>query len=274
MDRPRNDRICRVCTIPVKMFVLGLVVSWYIVIVPEVTAQTYDFDEGVEVLTQGLISRNKEALKDKKIAVFGIIESKSKKKWEISSHIEDGIVDVLVNSGYTVIERRRVDDVIKKEIKKTADLWFDETQAAQFGKLVGADIVVTGRYVKWGRGMLRISIRAISVSKGKIIAVNKVKILTDRIADLLRPEEGVKPPVSVPEKPSPGSKTKAEGRQPRGYPGGYPPKGQSEQVAPPAPQMGYYCCDQLGNRRCQLVQPMPIGSSCFCFGQGYGYVCQ
>ena len=274
MDKPRNARICKICTIPVKMFVLGLVVSWYIVIAPEAIAQTYDFDEGIEVLTQGLISRNKEALKHKKIAVLGIIESKSKKKWEISSHIEDGIVDVLVNSGYTVIERRRVDDVIKKEIKKTTDLWFDEAQVAQFGKLVGADIVVTGRYVKWGRTMLRISIRAINVSKGKIVAVNKVKILTDRIADLLKPEEGVKPPVSVPEKPSPGSKTKAKGRQPGDYPGGYPPQNESEQVAPPAPQMGYYCCDQFGYKRCQLVQPMPIGSPCFCYGQGYGYVCQ
>ena len=122
--------------------------------------------------------------------------------------------------------------------------------------------------------MLRISIRAINVSKGKIVAVNKVKILTDRIADLLKPEDGVKPPVSVPEKPSPGSKTKAKGSQPGDYPGGYPPENQSEQLAPPAPQMGYYCCDQFGYKRCQLVQPMPIGSPCFCYGQGYGYVCQ
>jgi|GEM_PF-2441191 len=274
MDGLRYDRICRSCAKPVEMFFWGLIALWGMAVTPEALAQTYDFDEGIEVLAQGLISRNKDALKDKKIAVFGIIESKSKKKWEISSHIEDGIVDVLVNSGYTVIERRRIDDVIKKEIKKTTELWFDEAQVARFGKLVGADIVVTGRYVKWGRTMLRISIRAINVSKGKIVAVNKVKILTDRIADLLKPEEGVKPPVSVPEKPSPASKTKSKDSQPGDYPGGYPQENQSEQLAPPAPQMGYYCCDQFGNRRCQLVQPLPVGSSCFCFGQGYGYVCQ
>ena len=105
----------------INFLLWGLVAVWWISVVPKVLAQTYDFDEGIEVLTQGLISRNKGALKDKKIAVFGIIESKSKKKWEISSHIEDGIVDVLVNSGYTVIERRRIDDVIKKEIKKTTE---------------------------------------------------------------------------------------------------------------------------------------------------------
>ena len=228
----------------------------------EALAQTYDFDEGIEVLTQGLISRNKDILKDKKIAVFGIIESKSRKKWEISSHIEDGIVDVLVNSGYTVIERRRIDDVVKKEIKTTTELWYDEAQVAQFGKLVGADIVITGRYVKWGRTMLRISIRAIGVSQGKVWGVNKVKILTDRIAELLKPEEDLKP--------SPVSETGETKDYPRGdHQPDRPVKG-----SPPAPQMGYYCCDQFGNRRCQLVQPLPVGSSCFCFGQGYGYVCQ
>jgi len=251
----------RSCTNPVKMFFWGLIALWGMVVTPEALAQTYDFDKGIEVLTEGLISRNKNALKDKKIAVFGIIESKSRKKWEISSHIEDGIVDVLVNSGYTVIERRRIDDVIKREIKRTTELWYDETQVAQFGRLVGADIVVTGRYVKWGSTMLRISIRAISVSQGKVLAVNKVKILTDRITKLLTPEEEPEAPLSPAKKPSPGS---VSGQS----------NDQLESPSPPAPQMGYYCCDQFGNRRCRLVQPMPVGSSCFCFGQGYGYVCQ
>ena len=239
-------------------------------VTPEALAQTYDFDEGIEVLTEGLISKNKDTLKDKKIAVFGIIESKSRKKWEISSHIEDGIVDVLVNSGYTVIERRRIDDVIKKEIKKTTELWYDEAQVAQFGRLVGADIVVTGRYVRWGPTMLRISIRAIGVSQGKVWAVNKVKILTDRIAELLKPEENSKPAMSPSKKPSPGAET----GQPKDYPRGDPQQDRPESLSPSAPQTGYYCCDQFGNRRCQLVQPLPVGSSCFCFGQGYGYVCQ
>ena len=90
---------------------------WLGLFVPEVSAQTFDFDEGIKVLTEGLISVRKEALRDKKIAVFGIIESKSRKRWDISSHIEDGIVDVLVNEGYTVIERRRIEDIIKKELR-------------------------------------------------------------------------------------------------------------------------------------------------------------
>jgi len=178
----------------VRILLWGLILAFYAFVVPDLFAQTYDFDEGIEMLAEGLISKKGEALKNKKIAVFGIIESRSKKKMEISSHIEDGIVDVLVNEGYTVIERRRIDDVIKKEIKKSADLWFDEAQVAQFGKLVGANIVVTGRYIRWGQSILKVSIRAINVSNGKILAANKVKILTDRIAGLLKPEKKEKHP--------------------------------------------------------------------------------
>ncbi len=168
---------------------LGFIVALSMIVASAVFAQTYDFDQGIEVLSEGLISKKEEALKNKKIAVFGIIDSKSKERFEISPHIEDGIIDLLVNKGYMVIERRRIEDVIKKEIKKGTDWWFDEAQAAQFGRLVGADIIITGRYVRWGRSMLKVSIRAISVGDGKIIAANSVKVLTDRIADLLKPEK-------------------------------------------------------------------------------------
>lgn len=37
---------------------------------------------------------------------------------------------------------------------------------------------------------------------------------------------------------------------------------------------GAYCCDASGVRRCILQFPVPIGSSCFCYGQGYGFTCQ
>ena len=179
----------RLGKVPIKFLLWGLIAIWGLFVVPKVSAQTYDFEEGLEVVTKGLISKNRESLKNKKIAVFGIIESRSKKKWEVSSHIEDGIVDALVNNGYRVIERRRIQDVIKKEIKKVTDQWFDQARVAQFGKLVGADFVVTGRYVLWGQGMLKISIRAINVADGEIVAADKVKVHTDRIANLLKSEE-------------------------------------------------------------------------------------
>lgn len=33
------------------------------------------------------------------------------------------------------------------------------------------------------------------------------------------------------------------------------------------------CCDASGAVRCILVNWTPVGDSCFCFGQGYGYAC-
>ena len=195
----------RLGKVSINFLFWGLIAIWWLFVVPKGSAQTYDFDEGIEVVTKGLISENKAILKNKKIAVFGIIESKSREKWEISSHIEDGIVDALVNNGYRVIERRRIQDVIKKEIKKVTDQWFDQARVAQFGKLVGADFVVTGRYVLWGQGMLKISIRAINVADGEIVAADKVKVHTDRIANLLKSEEKkkhVKEAKVSPEKPA------------------------------------------------------------------------
>jgi TolB-like protein len=236
-------------------------------------AMTYDFDEGIEVLTQGLLSVRKQALKGEKIAVFGMVESKTNKRWEISSDIEDGIVDVLVNEGYTVIERRRINDIIKKELNRSADFWFDEAQVTQVGKLVGADVVITGRYVRWGGAALRISVRAISVSDGKVMAANKVKIHTDRIAELLKPvveSRDEKTPEMAPVR----KETTIAPKTPQ-QPGATPPVNQPTTTLPPAPpQMGGFCCDQYGNRRCTLVQPVPLGSPCFCPGQGYGYTCQ
>ena len=188
------DKLNRIGRVEISFFLCGLMVVCWLFIVPRVLARTYDFDEGLDAVTEGLVSENSGILKNKKVAVFGIIESKSGKKWLISSHIEDGIVDALVNNGCRVIERRRIQDVIKREIKETTDLWFDQDQVAQFGKLVGADIVVTGSYVLWGQGMVKISIRAINVADGEIVAADKVKIFTDRIASLLKSEEDGKHP--------------------------------------------------------------------------------
>lgn len=38
-------------------------------------------------------------------------------------------------------------------------------------------------------------------------------------------------------------------------------------------QLVSHCCDAFGNRRCVLVSPVVIGSSCFCIGQGSGISC-
>ena len=41
----------------------------------------------------------------------------------------------------------------------------------------------------------------------------------------------------------------------------------------PSPQGAGFCCDMWGNRRCMLISTIPVGSQCFCPGQGYGVAC-
>jgi hypothetical protein len=296
-----EDKIMRsnqVTGLPMKAF---LFLAFFLALTAPGPAacQTYEFDEGLKVLTSGLIAKKEDFLKNKKIAVFGIVETKTSEPWEITTHIEDGIVDILVNEGFTVVERRRIEDVLKKEIKKSADLFFDEAQVAQFGKLVGAEIVVTGKFSRWGKNILRINIRGITVNDGKVIAASKVNVHTDRIEDLLTPEKkadrgedkgGKEPQGKTQEAPLPkASDQPPKAQQPpyqqqpqyqyqqpqyqQQYPS--PPQGQPAPPSyPAAPEYGYFCCDQFGVRRCQLIQPVPVGSPCFCPGQGWGYACQ
>jgi len=39
-----------------------------------------------------------------------------------------------------------------------------------------------------------------------------------------------------------------------------------------AQPLGQYCCDSWGYRRC-IIDPSPVGTICFCYGQGSGTVC-
>lgn len=72
-----NNRLNK---ISINFFLWGLMALWFFSVVPMVSAQTYDFDEGLEALTKGLVLENREILEKKKTAVFGIIESKSGNK--------------------------------------------------------------------------------------------------------------------------------------------------------------------------------------------------
>jgi hypothetical protein len=57
-------------------------------------------------------------------------------------------------------------------------------------------------------------------------------------------------------------------------------KNQQEEVPPaqqipqPATPSQLYCCDGFGVARCPIIaQPGPVGTPCFCFGQGWGIIC-
>jgi TolB-like protein len=262
-----------------RLFVCGACLLFWSMGASKALGQTYDFDEGMKVLTSGIISKKENVLKDKRIAVFGIVEGRSGEQWGISSYIEDEIVDAFVNEGFTVVERRRIEDILQKEIKKGTDLWFDEAQVAQFGKLLGAEAVITGRYNRWGNNILRINIRCISVSEGKVLAANRVNVHTDRIEDLLKKPQREEPKKEEQEavKSKSGAETpkKAAPQPAPSYPQGQSPQPGTYPQHQQAPQYGSFCCDQFGVKRCPIIEPLPVGTPCFCPGVwGTGYVCQ
>ncbi|MDP3097480.1 MAG: hypothetical protein Q8M86_06005 [Syntrophales bacterium] len=48
----------------------------------------------------------------------------------------------------------------------------------------------------------------------------------------------------------------------------------AQQIPRPATTSQLYCCDGFGIARCPIVaQPGPVGTACFCFGQGWGIIC-
>jgi TolB-like protein len=173
-----------VCALVFACFLLPLILA-----VPPASATTYDFDDGIRELVSELICKKGSLLRNKKIAVFGIVEQTGKEQWLITASIEDGILDALVDEGYNVVERSRIDDVLKRELKKSADQWFDESQVADVGKLLGADAVITGLYTMWGNNALRVSVGCISVSDGRVLAASRVNLHTDRIQNLLKRAE-------------------------------------------------------------------------------------
>jgi len=179
----RKDKITIPC---VCLLVFTCLLANLTLAVHPVSATTYDFDDGIRELVSGLLANKGNLLRNQKIAVFGMVEQTGKEQWLITASIEDGILDALVDEGYTVVERSRIDDVLKKELKTSADQWFDESQVADVGKLLGADAVITGDYTLWGNNTLRVSVRCISVSDGRVLAASRVNLHTDRIQHLLK----------------------------------------------------------------------------------------
>ncbi|MEO0896216.1 MAG: hypothetical protein AAFY71_07460 [Bacteroidota bacterium] len=52
------------------------------------------------------------------------------------------------------------------------------------------------------------------------------------------------------------------------------PQTQRQNTYTPSRDLATWCCDNWGNRRCQLATPVAPGTSCFCPMQGYGVACK
>jgi len=104
---------------------------------------------------------------------------------------------------------------------------------------------------------LKIRAEMVNIVTGQVLASSSGKVRLDEIDEALINDY----PIAKTEK-------KAKNIERESQPG-YPNVQNSSE-----PGMAQYCCDQFGNRRCLLFQPVPVGSPCFCVGQGWGIACE
>jgi len=175
-----------------------------------------DFEDAVEDLSLKIAKRaEKKAKKGSKVAIVGVVENRSKQKWELSGQIESSIIDTLSNSDhFQVLERDRIDAIEEELYKQHANVLFDNKTAKKIGSLAGADIVVTGSFEEWGNNLLKIRLRIINIKTGIVLGSGNVKVTTDRIKPFLKPITGQKivktEPVPEKEEPLPEPEIKEE----------------------------------------------------------------
>lgn len=88
-----------------------------------------------------------------------------------------GVADMLVTDlaqvpGLTLVEREKLDAVVG-ELKLQHTQWFDPKSAQQVGRLLGANVVVTGQFLEV-KPALAIEARAIEVGSGRVLATTRV----------------------------------------------------------------------------------------------------
>ncbi len=93
-----------------------------------------------------------------------------------------GVADMLVTDltqvpGITVVEREKLESVLG-ELKLQRSQWFDPKSAQQVGKLLGAQVIVTGQFVEV-KPTLAIEARALEIGSGKVVATARVKGTAD-----------------------------------------------------------------------------------------------
>ncbi len=92
------------------------------------------------------------------------------------------ITDLVAWDGVTVVERGRLEDVLKEQ-KLQSTKAFDKSTAVKVGKLVGAQYAITGTLVVSG-GQLRVDANVTSVDKGDVVASATAKDAQDKVFDI------------------------------------------------------------------------------------------
>jgi len=132
------------------------------------------FDK-VMIQVSNAIAKSSNIPKNTKMAVIGFSESSTKKQMLLSSVIEDDLSTRLINMlPNRIIAKNHIDTVLK-ELKITRDDVFDSRYRKDFGKLLSADLIVTGTY--WiDNDYVNINIVVIEIESGLALFSNKARV--------------------------------------------------------------------------------------------------
>jgi len=130
------------------------------------------------------------SLEKKRIAIndFQVIRGRDK---EIAQYIQEDITTTLVNSGqFNVLERFKLETVLN-ELKLSQTGIMDSQQAKKVGKLLGADLILTGTFAKMGKSW-NANLRLINTETGLIIsAINQSGLLHELTDETYRERSNI-----------------------------------------------------------------------------------
>lgn len=104
--------------------------------------------------------------------------SEGAKKKNMGAIFTELLTTSFVNSDFFKLTEREQLRKIGQELELSQSGLIDLTQAKKIGKLVGADVIITGGVTKWGSD-LRLDARIIDVESGVILIAEKIVGKTD-----------------------------------------------------------------------------------------------
>jgi hypothetical protein len=128
------------------------------------------FDEPADDSVEGTLLRAANTLMSKvppksKIAIINV----AARDPEVSEFIAGDLEFIMVDKGYTLIDRSELDK-IRKEQQFQMSGEVDDSHAVSIGKIAGANVIITGAVTGSG-DLRRLRLRALSTETGQVLAV-------------------------------------------------------------------------------------------------------
>lgn len=147
----------------------------------EILEKSHSFKPGERVRI--FLEKKIIAIKD-----FEVIMGRNK---AVAKYVQEDVTTALVNSGqFNVVERLKLKSVLEElELSQTGMI--DPNSAKQVGKLLGADVILTGTLAATGEEW-NVNLRIVNTEKGLIVvAINKVAFLHELKVESFREIENL-----------------------------------------------------------------------------------